>query len=198
MRRVRVVFGAVGIVVLFAASDCGKSSCDMLEHVCYQCACGNSRSACLAIAARQNEDTCEATVHAGSFCDGDTSLCHPPTTSGGYPRDGVLDSSSSGCMDVSSCEKCNGCVTNFDCGVASTNITVCHCNGNDSGTSSLGLYTAFFGCLCGGDGKSGQCGAKCSKSCTGTGKDAADCTTCLSTAAGTYCKNEYNACNADK
>lgn len=98
------------------------------------------------------------------------------------------------CTDTMGCAKCNTCVTAFNCGVANTNMTLCKC-----GTGApLGLYTTFYNCLCGMDGNSGVCGAKCSKTCRGTGTDAMDCMGCLGLAAATNdkCKASYDACKA--
>ncbi len=147
------------------------------------------------IAGLSAETGCSVTASSGGGGSTASSMTTGTTTVG--VTTGTMSTTGS-CMDTSGCEKCNGCVTKFDCGVASTNTGVCKCNGNGMSTSSIGLYTTFFTCLCGADGAGGKCGAKCSKTCKGTGADAADCMTCLGTAAGVDCKNEYSACNADK
>jgi hypothetical protein len=107
-------------------------------------------------------------------------------------------SSVSGCMETGNgTEKCNDCVTKFDCGPANTNTTLFACNMSPSGKSSLDLYTDMYDCLCGSDGKSGKCGNLCSKTCLGTGMDAGTCMTCLGGALTGTCSAQYTACKAD-
>ncbi len=104
------------------------------------------------------------------------------------------------CVEMGT-DTCAKCVTApYPCGVpTSGNVKLKNCN-NTPGNSSLDKYTSLYDCLCGIDGKTGACGAQCSKTCLGTGMDAMGCAGCVSGAFASdmKCGGEYTACNTDK
>ncbi len=136
---------------------------------------------------------------------GTGTACSVKTTSGTGGATGVTATAASstttmttasGCVDNMGTKHCASCVTAFDCGVASTNTTLAgNCNG--MGKSSYDLYGTLYDCLCGADGKTGSCGGKCSKTCTGTGMDDASCQGCVGGAATGTCSSAYSACKKD-
>lgn len=124
------------------------------------------------------------------------------TTGGGMGGDmttggGMGGMQNEGCTEVPNCKKCSACT--MGCGVIdAAKTSVCNCNDNADGKASLDLYSDYLGCLCGADGMTGACGAKCSKTCLGTGTDSGDCMNCLGAALGSTCKDAFTACGADK
>jgi hypothetical protein len=98
------------------------------------------------------------------------------------------------CMEVANCKTCSTCT--FGCGIPAANATLCRCNAA-AGETSLDLYTALYECLCGPDGISGNCGAKCGKVCTGAGTDAPDCMSCLGGALNGACAAPFDKCKND-
>ncbi len=96
--------------------------------------------------------------------------------------------------------RCSSCVAAFDCGPPSTNTTLFKCQ-DELGfplDTPLSLWTALHGCVCGNDGKSGPCGAKCPKLCRGSGAVDPACQACVGQAVGTQCYAKYKACADDK
>ncbi len=202
MKRSTIALVMMTAGLLFAAADCGKSSCDRLTTFCTLCACSDSRRACSKIAAFDDQDTCQASLDSNAYCAADPAC--PPTSgngatagsggsgTGGGATGSTVASTGSGCMNMAGCKKCDAC-KNGGCGVPD-NATVCEC-GVGMAKSSLTSYTEYFDCLCGADGKGGKCGSVCSHTCSKQGTDQASCMMCLASAVSGACNAQYTACS---
>jgi hypothetical protein len=128
-----------------------------------------------------NSGPCEVCI-----CDG---ICSPSGATTG----------TGGCQETGT-RHCASCFTDppASCGPPSLDVDLLCCNDTGQGKSSLGLYTPAYGCICGADGKSGQCGAACSKACLGVGSNPQSCGSCFTDALAGACKSVAASCAADK
>jgi hypothetical protein len=135
-----------------------------------------------------------AGIRCNAICT-DGAWAPDPNCKDWYPT----SSSASGgpCNEVGT-EHCRSCLTKFTCGTPNTNATLLVCNQvATSAKSSFETYSELFSCFCGADGTTGKCGGACPKSCTGTGTDSASCMSCLASAFGGTCADQYKRCNDD-